>query len=174
MGRSRFLSLRAAELLVVALVGGGLALGGAAVFGKLGEHSTTTIEQAAPAPLPTTATTQSSSNALTPEAVYRQDGPGVVQVTATSVSRSAFLPATQTSKSVGSGFVLDRAVEVVAARHTVLGEARDARLADGHDAARAALTGPAVLALPHATQLVRDGWRAIPLPIGGWILERDA
>jgi len=72
------------------------------------------------------------------------------------------------------GFVLDRAVEVVAARHTVLGEARDARLADGHDAAHAALTGPAVLALPHATLLVRDGWRAIPLPIGGWMLERDA
>ena len=119
MGRSRFLSLRAVELLVVALVGGALALGGAAVFGKLGEHSTTTIEQAAPAPLPTTATTQSSSNALTPEAVYRQDGPGVVQVTATSVSQSAFLPATQTSKSVGSGFVLDRAGHIITNFHVI-------------------------------------------------------
>ena len=120
MGRSRFLSLRAVELLVVALVGGALALGGAAVFGKLGEHSTTTtIVQTAPAPLPTTATTQSSSNALTPEAVYRQDGPGVVQVTATSVSQSAFLPATQTSKSVGSGFVLDRAGHIITNFHVI-------------------------------------------------------
>lgn len=72
------------------------------------------------------------------------------------------------------GFVLDRSVEIVAARHTVLGDARDARLTGGEDASRGELRGPAVLALPHATLLVGDGWRAAPLDIGGWMLERDA
>jgi N-methylhydantoinase A len=72
------------------------------------------------------------------------------------------------------GFVLDRAVEVVAARHTVLGDARDARLAGAEEPSHGAMRGPAVLALPHATLLVGDGWRAAPLDIGGWMLERDA
>ena len=74
------------------------------------------------------------------------------------------------------GFVLDRAVEVVAARHTALGEARHARLADGRAGADAGaeIRGPAVVALAHATLLVGDGWRATPLAIGGWMLEKDA
>jgi hypothetical protein len=33
VGRTRFLSLRVVELLAVAVIGGGLALGGAAAFG---------------------------------------------------------------------------------------------------------------------------------------------
>ncbi|HEY7893967.1 MAG TPA: hydantoinase/oxoprolinase family protein [Gemmatimonadaceae bacterium] len=71
------------------------------------------------------------------------------------------------------GFVLDRPVEIVAARHTMLGEPRDARLARAGDA-RGEMRGPCVLALPHATLLVGEGWRGTALPIGGWILERDA
>ena len=133
MGRTRFLSLRAVELLVVALVGAGLALGGAALFGKLGDHTTTTIEQVAPSPLPATATTQGSSKALTPEAIYRQDGPGVVQITATSVTQSApdpfnFFPTTpQTSKSLGSGFVLDRAGLIITNFHVIQGAQKAAQ-----------------------------------------------
>jgi S1-C subfamily serine protease len=166
VGRSRFLSLRAAELLVVALVGGGLALGGAAVVGELGEHSTTTIEQTAPAPLPTTATTQSRSSAPTPEAIYRQDGPGVVQVTATSVSQSAFLPATQTSKSVGSGFVLDRAGHVITNFHVIQGAQKLQVSFSGQDQLPATVVGSdrstdlAVLKIDaHARALT-------PLPLG--------
>ncbi len=71
------------------------------------------------------------------------------------------------------GFVLDRPVEIVAARHTVLGEPRDARLA-GDGGAGVEMRGPRVLALPHATLLVGEGWRATALGIGGWMLERDA
>jgi S1-C subfamily serine protease len=166
VGRSRFLSLRAAELLVVALVGGGLALGGAALLGELGKHSTTTIEQTAPAPLPTTATTQSSSSAPTPEAIYRQDGPGVVQVTATSVSQSAFPPATQTSKSVGSGFVLDRAGHVITNFHVIQGAQKLQVSFSGQDQLPATVVGSdrstdlAVLKIDaHARALT-------PLPLG--------
>ena len=44
---SRFLSVRAVELLVVAVIGGALALGGAAAFGKLGERAPT-VQQVTP------------------------------------------------------------------------------------------------------------------------------
>ena len=69
-----------------------------------------------------------------------------------------------------------RAVEIVSARHTVFGgQARDAAPGVGAASARAVRSaGPAVLALPDATLLVRAGWRARALPIGGWMLERDA
>jgi S1-C subfamily serine protease len=110
VGRTRFLSFRAVELLVVALVGAGLALGGAALFGKLGDH--TTVEQVMPPAAPATPTVQTSTaKGLTPEAIYRQDGPGVVQITAT----------TQRSKSQGSGFVLDRAGHIITNFHVIQG-----------------------------------------------------
>jgi S1-C subfamily serine protease len=147
VGRTRFLSLRAVELLVVALVGAGLALGGAALFGKLGDHTTTTIEQVAPSPLPATATTQSSSKALTPEAIYRQDGPGVVQITATSVTQSApdpfnFFPSTpQTSKSLGSGFVLDRAGHIITNFHVIQGAQKVQVSFSGQDQLPATVVG---------------------------------
>jgi hypothetical protein len=53
------------------------------------------------------------------------------------------------------------------------GDAREALLvpAAEPDATR---HGPAVIALPDATLLVAAGWTARALPIGGWLLERDA
>jgi len=64
VGRTRFLSLRAVELLAVAEGGGGLALGGAAAFGKLGDH--TFVQQVPPTAQPATSTTQPA--AATPDA----------------------------------------------------------------------------------------------------------
>jgi hypothetical protein len=90
VGRTRILSLRALELVVVAVVGGVLALAGAALLGKLGSH--TTIQQISPLggggvgnvtlQAPTTA------GALTAEQIYKRDAPGVVQVTATDKAPS--------------------------------------------------------------------------------------
>jgi len=141
VGPSRFLSLRAVELLVVALVGAGLALGGAALLGQLGDHTTTTVEQVTPSVLPATATTPSSTKALTPEAIYRQDGPGVVQITATSVTQSPFLPATQTSKSQGSGFVLDRAGHIITNFHVIQGAQKVQVSFSGQDQLPATVVG---------------------------------
>jgi S1-C subfamily serine protease len=166
VGRSRFLSLRAVELLVVALVGAGLALGGAALLGKLGDHTTTTVEQVTPSVLPATATTQRSTKALTPEAIYRHDGPGVVQITATSITQSAFLPATQTSKSQGSGFVLDRAGHIITNFHVIQGAQKVQVSFSGQDQLPATVVGKdrstdlAVLKIDaHARALT-------PLPLG--------
>jgi len=166
VGPSRFLSLRAVELLVVALVGAGLALGGAALLGKLGDRTTTTVEQVTPSVLPATATTQRSTKALTPEAIYRHDGPGVVQITATSITQSAFLPATQTSKSQGSGFVLDRAGHIITNFHVIQGAQKVQVSFSGQDQLPATVVGKdrstdlAVLKIDaHARALT-------PLPLG--------
>jgi N-methylhydantoinase A/oxoprolinase/acetone carboxylase beta subunit len=86
------------------------------------------------------------------------------------------------------GFTLDRPVEVVSARCAVSGEAVPLRLSRGTgraaawDSARAhdsggpldvAVRGPATVALPDATLLVKAGWIAHSLEIGGWLLERE-
>jgi S1-C subfamily serine protease len=110
VGRTRILSLRAAELAVVALLGGGLALGGAALLGKLGSH--TTIQQVSPlggGGVGNVALQAPPVGALTAEQVYKRDAPGVVQVTATGTQ----------GESLGSGFVIDKAGHIVTNYHVV-------------------------------------------------------
>ena len=62
---------------------------------------------------------------LTPEQIYRRDAPGVVQITATTVTRTtdpfSFLPQTQTEQSLGSGFVIDKAGHIVTNYHVIRG-----------------------------------------------------
>jgi S1-C subfamily serine protease len=114
VGRTRILSLRALELVVVAVVGGALALGGAALLGKLGSH--TTIQQVSPlggGGIGAVTLQAPTTGALTAEQVYKRDAPGVVQVTATD-------PA-QGSESLGSGFVIDKAGHIVTNFHVVRG-----------------------------------------------------
>jgi N-methylhydantoinase A len=85
------------------------------------------------------------------------------------------------------GFTLDRPVEIIGARHAASGARHAVQLArHGASAWRsdepidtgapldAVVRGRAVIALPDATLLVASGWVARALPIGGWILERDA
>jgi S1-C subfamily serine protease len=172
VGRTRFLSLRVAELLAVAVIGGGLALGGAAALGKLGDH--TTVQQATPAAPASTSTVQParSQRGLTPEQIYNQDGPGVVQITATSVTQVPadpfnFLPSTpQTSQSLGSGFVIDRAGHIVTNFHVIQGAQKVQVSFSGQDQLPAQVVGKdrstdlAVLKIDaHARALT-------PLPLG--------
>ncbi len=83
------------------------------------------------------------------------------------------------------GFVLDRAIEVVAARHTASSRAEAVRFArhgaaTWSDRARvddgapcdATVSGEAVITLPDATLYVASGWTARALAVGGWLLER--
>ena len=85
------------------------------------------------------------------------------------------------------GFTLERDVEVVSLRAAALGDAialhlerrGDARwdasaMRDDGGALEATVRGHATIALSDATLLVREGWTARALPIGGWLLERDA
>jgi S1-C subfamily serine protease len=108
------LSIRAVELALVALVGGAIALGGAALLGKLGSH--TTIQQVSPlggGGVGNITLQAPTTGALTAEQIYKRDAPGVVQVTATD--------ATQGSQSLGSGFVIDKAGHIVTNYHVVRG-----------------------------------------------------
>jgi N-methylhydantoinase A len=85
------------------------------------------------------------------------------------------------------GFTLERPVEVVSARHAASGAPRGVRLAragasswttdalsDDGGEFEATVRGRATVALSDATLLVAEGWTARPLPVGGWLLERDA
>jgi S1-C subfamily serine protease len=115
--RPRVLSVRLLELAVVAVLGGAVALGGAALFHKLGSH--TTIQQIAPLggggvgnvpplqPAPT--------HGLSAETVYKRAAPGVVQVTATSSARG---------EGLGSGFVVDKAGHIITNYHVVQGASK--------------------------------------------------
>ena len=150
MGRSRILSVRALELVVVAVAGGALALGGAAVFGKLG--SNTTIQQITPLSGGGgigTATLQAPSNgtALSPEEIYRRDAPGVVQITATSVTQVQsdpfnLLPAApQSEQSLGSGFVIDKAGHIITNYHVIEGAQKVQVSFSGQDQIAATVVG---------------------------------
>jgi S1-C subfamily serine protease len=67
------------------------------------------------------------AGALTPEEVYREDAPGVVQITATTTTTTPtdpfnlFPPTSQTEQSLGSGFVLDKAGHILTNEHVIAG-----------------------------------------------------
>jgi S1-C subfamily serine protease len=109
---------RAAVLVVVvaAALGGGLALGGAAALGKLGE---TKVVEAMPSPALEPVAFQ-HARALTINQVYRSAAPGVVHITATSQTADVFGNAQQ-QQSIGSGFVIDKAGHIVTNYHVVQG-----------------------------------------------------
>jgi S1-C subfamily serine protease len=172
VGSTRFLSSRAAELLVVAVVGGALALGGAALLGKLGDHTTIQEVVSTTQPVATTTVRPSVTRGLTPETIYREDAPGVVQITATSVTQAPsdpfnMLPSTpQTTQSLGSGFVIDRAGHIVTNYHVIEGAQKIQVSFSGQDQLPATVVGKdrstdvAVLKIDaHARALT-------PLPLG--------
>jgi S1-C subfamily serine protease len=119
------LGSRAAVLLAVALLGGGVALGGAAALGKLGDRTTIIRQEAAPSS-PAPASFQSGSR-MSINAIYRASAPGVVHIETTSRVQepSDFFGnpfgGTQTQRALGSGFVIDKAGHVVTNYHVVQG-----------------------------------------------------
>jgi S1-C subfamily serine protease len=172
MGRSRNVTLRAAELLLVAVLGAVLALGGAALFGKLG--SRTTIQQVSPLAGGGlgNAALQVPTHGLTAEQVYRRDAPGVVQITATSLSQGQsnpfnVVPSTpQQQESLGSGFVIDKAGHIITNYHVIQGAQQIQVSFSGQDEITATVVGKdpstdtAVLKIDaHARALT-------PLPLG--------
>jgi S1-C subfamily serine protease len=172
VGRSRILSLRAAELVLVAVVGAALALGGAALLGKLGNR--TTIQQVSPLAgggLGNVAL-QAPTHGLSAEQIYRRDAPGVVQITATSVTQgqtdpfNVFPTTPQRQQSLGSGFVIDKAGHIVTNYHVIQGAQQIQVSFSGQDEINATVVGrdpstdTAVLKIDaHARALT-------PLPLG--------
>jgi S1-C subfamily serine protease len=164
--------MRYAELLVVALIGGGLALLGAALLGQLGDR--TTIEQVSPLAqgtgLGTVALQSPPTKGLTAEQIYRHDAPGVVQITATSVTHTvdpfSNVPSTQTQQALGSGFVIDKAGHIVTNYHVIKGATKVQVAFSGQDQIAAVVVGSDP-STDTAVLKVETHARALtPLPLG--------
>jgi S1-C subfamily serine protease len=110
---------RTASLFAAALLGGGVAVGiGAAVDNSTDAASTpvTTVEEKGAAPA---SFAKANDDAESIQSIYAAAGPGVVQVTSTTtVSQDPFFGAQQ-ARSLGSGFVIDKAGHIVTNFHVV-------------------------------------------------------
>jgi S1-C subfamily serine protease len=114
---------RFAELLIAALAGGAIVLGGAAALGKLNSNTTFVREQAAAGGEPAAF---NQTHHMSINDVYREAAPGVVHidaVTRVSVPANPFFstPSSETQTAVGSGFVIDKAGHIVTNEHVVAG-----------------------------------------------------
>jgi S1-C subfamily serine protease len=140
----------AGALLAAALAGGTVAVIGAALVGT-GEH-TTTIRELVPAPqsLPGDVSQTSQARPLTVRAIYDRDAPGVVQVSTTTKVKLPQTdwfgnpfgpPGTEVQRSLGSGFVIDKAGYIVTNYH-VVGNARSVQVSfSNNDSMNAEIIG---------------------------------
>ena len=115
MGRNEI--LRAASLLAAGLVGGAVALGGVAAFGEL--ERTTTVREVVEDDRSPSSVALSPEEGLTIGEIYRRWAPGVVQIDARITSSDPFSPFPQTERSLGSGWVFDKAGHIVTNYHVV-------------------------------------------------------
>jgi S1-C subfamily serine protease len=123
--RTLHLRGRAAVLLAAALLGGGVALGGAAAFGELGTKTTIIRQEAAPnlvAPA-----SFEGGKPMSINQIYRAAAPGVVHIETTTKVQPPVdffgnpFGTTQTERALGSGFVMDKAGYIVTNYHVVQG-----------------------------------------------------
>jgi S1-C subfamily serine protease len=120
----------AGALLVAAVAGGAVAVAGASLVG-LGEGTTTVRELIREQPVlgeKNVGSTAPNSAGLTLRDIYKQDSPGVVQVTSTTkvqlpqndfFSNPFGLPGAEVQRALGSGFVIDKAGYIVTNYHVV-------------------------------------------------------
>ena len=125
MHRTLHLRSRAVGLFTAALLGGGVALGGAAALGKLGDHTTVIRQEAVPSSSAPVVLQQGKG--LSINEIYRASAPAVVHIETTSRIQqpSDFFGnpfgTTETQRALGSGFVIDKAGHIVTNYHVVRG-----------------------------------------------------
>jgi S1-C subfamily serine protease len=140
----------AGALLAAALAGGTVAVIGAAIVGT-GEHTTTIRELVPETPsLPGNVSQTSQERPLTVRGIYDRDAPGVVQVTTTTKVKLPQTdwfgnpwgpPGTEVQRSLGSGFVIDKAGYIVTNYH-VVGDARSVQVSfSNNDSMKAEVIG---------------------------------
>jgi S1-C subfamily serine protease len=124
--RTLHLRGRAAVLvLAAALLGGGVALGGAAAFGDLGSKTTIIREEATPSSSAPASFQQ--GKAMSINEIYRAAAPGVVHIETTTRVQAPTdffgnpFGSAQTERALGSGFVIDKAGHIVTNDHVVQG-----------------------------------------------------
>ncbi|HEX6663584.1 MAG TPA: trypsin-like peptidase domain-containing protein [Gaiellaceae bacterium] len=117
---------RAGGVITAALLGGGIALGGAAALGRLGDKTTVIREESFTRPATEASFQQGTRKSI--NAIYRASAPGVVHIDTASKVQQAANPffgnsfgGTQTQRALGSGFVIDKAGYIVTNYHVVRG-----------------------------------------------------
>jgi S1-C subfamily serine protease len=128
-GRVRILA-SAAGLVLAAVLGAGLALGGAATFGGFG-GGTKTVRIVGTSSFDSSARVGDfkTPKRLSIGQIYRRSAPGVVRIKSTTVVElpqdplfgNPFGPSQQTERALGSGFVIDKAGHIVTNDHVVEG-----------------------------------------------------
>jgi putative serine protease PepD len=111
---------QALTVVVAAAAGGGAAV---AIGAATTSNSVTTVQAASPLPA---ANVSQTSDGISPAAIYRNDAPGVVLITATTTQQTAdpadpFAPQqSQRAVAIGSGFVTDPTGHIYTNAHVVL------------------------------------------------------
>jgi S1-C subfamily serine protease len=114
---------RMGSLVFAGLLGGGAAVGiGAAIGGDDNPAAivTSTVSAAAPPP-ETLEASETGAGTLSVQEIYERAGPGVVQVTSTSVVTDNPFFGPQQATSLGSGFVVDKDGYIVTNYHVIEG-----------------------------------------------------
>ena len=111
---------RMGSLFLAALVGGGAAVAIGAVVESDGGGGTTTVFSEVAGPVDSSTRVQTdSSSAMTVQEIYQHAGPGVLQVTSTSVDSGDPFFGPQPRVSLGSGFVIDEDGYIVTNYHVI-------------------------------------------------------
>jgi S1-C subfamily serine protease len=149
--------IRTGAYLVVAGAGAGLALAGAALTGNLG--SSTTIEQVTTSPV-IAASLANPGRALSVQEIYRLDAPGVVRIS----DAAAKPPAAE--RSLGSGFVIDKAGHIVTSNHVLSGVSGIKVSFSGSDEVNASIVGHDPATDVAVLQVDAHSRSLSPLPLG--------
>jgi S1-C subfamily serine protease len=165
---------KAAGLVVAAVAGGAVAIAGAALL-DVGENTTTVREVVLDRPTFSGNVSQATSGRMTLRDIYRQDAPGVVQVTSTTkvkLPRSQWfgnpfgLQGTDVQQSLGSGFVIDKAGLVVTNYH-VVGSARTVYVSfSNSDSMSAEIVGRDASTDVALLKVIASSRALTPLPLG--------
>jgi S1-C subfamily serine protease len=134
----RSLGVRAATLVLAALLGGLAALGLSAAVTD--EGGTTTVVRELESGTPSAASFASEEERGTIGEIYREASPAVVQVTSSVVETDPFF-GEQRGEALGSGFVIDKAGHVVTNYHVVEGASEVYVNFSGQDRLRARIVG---------------------------------
>ena len=111
---------RMGSLFLAAVVGGGVAVGIGAALETDDEGDTTTVFSTVAGPAgSSTRIPANTDDALTVQEIYQHAGPGVLQVTSTSVDSSDPFFGPQARVSLGSGFVIDKDGHIVTNYHVI-------------------------------------------------------
>jgi len=111
---------RMGSLFLAALMGGGAAVAlGAVLESEDGGGTTTVLNTVASAAGSSTGIPADSDDAMSVQDIYRHAGPGVLQVTSTSVDSSDPFFGPQARVSLGSGFVIDKDGYIVTNYHVI-------------------------------------------------------